>query len=354
MPVSEGLSEANQGWLMSTASLCLISLGRLTETIETIKDTIAIYEKLGDWSNASINANNLFSTYLPIGQLKDAEHAAQLSIAYADRTDDLFKQMVSRTRLATTLHQQGDLQESLKHFEKAEELQKRCYSFPVLLFGGLYSGWYCNLLLNRYTDKKKHEITLKYGQEYFKWRLQCDSYDSLLDIAFGHLTIARALFALNRLDEANTEFDEAVRGIRKAGNVDHVPEFILARAKFLRHQKQFLGAWHDLDEATSIIERCGMKLYAVDANLLEGNLFLDKDDGSEAMKCYKQAKELIEYTGYHLRDAELELLAARLAHLKKDSEKTKDYLNKSYQNIEKIGYWGFLAEWERVKSEFDR
>ncbi len=66
---------------------------------------------------------------------------------------------------------------------------------------------------------------------------------------------------------------------------------------------------------------------------------------------YEAAKELIEYTGYHLRDAELELLAARLYHFEKNSEKTKYYLNKSRQCIEKIGYWGFLAEWERVRSE---
>jgi hypothetical protein len=401
-PVSKGLSEANQAWLLQAASFCLTSLGRLAEAVEPRKLNTIIMERFENWTNAVISAECLVDLYLSIGSLKDAENAADQSITYADTyftyEIDLYHCMVSLIRLATVLHQQGDLQESLMYFQEAEKIETSCYGisdldlqeslknfqeaekleksyrisdlcqqdlqkflkkfqeaekiqkyshkFPSNLFAGIFGAWYCNLLLDYYTDKEKFEIVLEQGRAWQYSRLGC----SLVTISFNLLNIARALFALNRLDEASVEFDESVKGIRKSGTIDNTPPFLLARAKFFRHQKQFPEAWHDLDEAKDIIERCGMKLYAVDANLLEGNLFLDKDDGNEAMKCYKQAKELIGFTGYHLRDAELELLAARLAHFEKDSEKTQYYMNKSYQSIEKIGYWGFLAEWERVKN----
>jgi len=340
--VDKGLSEKNQGWLLAQASFCLMSLGRLSEAVEPRIADIKICEKSEDWKGAAASAENFANLYLSIGSLKNAEHAAKQGIAYADRTVDWAIKMTSRTRLATTLHLQGHLQESLKHFEEAEKIQQENYYFRLC---SLASTLYCAVLSDM-ADRAAHKAVFERGRYAIEIAI---SNNWLSDIALAHLTIAIALFALNYLDEASAEFDEAVRGVRKANKIEFTPEILLARAKFYRHQKQFPEAWHDLDEAKDIIERCGMKLYAVDANLLEGNLFLDKDDGNEAMKCYKQAKELIEYTGYHLRDAELELLAARLAHFEKKSEKTQHCLNKSYQSIEKIGYWGFLAEWERVR-----
>jgi len=345
-PVSKGLTEAAQVFMLSEASYCLMSLGRLAEAVEPRLAHIKIAEKFEDWENASNATENLIDLYLPLGSLRDVENAAQQAISYADRVDEWSRKMTSRARLATTLHRQGNLKKSLKHFEEAEKIQQEHQPEYLRLYS-LQGSLYCTLLSDIASDTTAQEAVLKRGYITLKWAIK--DIKHLLDFALDHLTIARSLFALNRFDEASAEFDEAVRGIRKAGNVRYMPEFLLARAKFFRHQQQFPEAWHDLDEAKDIIERCGMKLYAVDANLLEGNLFLDKDDGNEAMKCYKQAKELIEYTGYHLRDAELDLLAARLAHFEKDSEKTQYYVNKSYQSIEKIGYWGFLAEWERVR-----
>ena len=53
-----------------------------------------------------------------------------------------------------------------------------------------------------------------------------------------------------------------------------------------------------------------MGLYAVDAALLRGNLNLDLNKPAQTE--YQIAKELIEKTGYHLRDKELEELGKRL------------------------------------------
>ncbi|OQX02267.1 MAG: hypothetical protein BWK80_58265, partial [Desulfobacteraceae bacterium IS3] len=55
--------------------------------------------------------------------------------------------------------------------------------------------------------------------------------------------------------------------------------------------------------------------------------------------------------GYHLRDAQLDLLAARLAHYKIAgiSSPAHYYLERAKAEIEKIGYYGLMPEWERVK-----
>jgi len=114
------------------------------------------------------------------------------------------------------------------------------------------------------------------------------------------------LFALNSLEEASNEFDQAVVDIRKAGRIDHVPTFLLERAKYYRYQGDREKAESDLAEAQDIIDRCDMKLYAVDALLLRGNLKCDKNQDATAE--FEMARDLIEATGYHLRDGELEQL----------------------------------------------
>jgi len=97
-----------------------------------------------------------------------------------------------------------------------------------------------------------------------------------------------------------------VAGIRKAGNTDRLPEFLLERAKYYRFQGDREKAAWDLAEAQEIIERCGMKLYAVDSALLRGNLKCDNNQDATAE--FEMARDLIEATGYHLRDKELEEL----------------------------------------------
>ena len=55
-----------------------------------------------------------------------------------------------------------------------------------------------------------------------------------------------------------------------------------------------------------------MKLYAVDYLLIHGRFSLATDDQDTALSHYEEAKQLIQETGYHLRDAELHLFAAQL------------------------------------------
>ena len=163
------------------------------------------------------------------------------------------------------------------------------------------------LLLDQAINVKEQKAILERGQYSIKTDIK---NTHLISIALNHLIIARALFVLNLFEQANNDFNQSVICGYEAGRIDHIPLFLLERAKFHCHQKDFTSCQTDLDEAQEIIDRCGMGLYAVDAALLRGNLNLDLNKPAQTE--YQIAKELIEKTGYHLRDKELEELGKRL------------------------------------------
>ncbi len=127
-----------------------------------------------------------------------------------------------------------------------------------------------------------------------------------------------------------------------------LPNFVVIR-EYLTQDKLEL-ALADLNSAWEIIERCGMKLYQVDYLLIHGRYCLATADHDTVLNHYEEAKQLIQETGYHLRDAELDLLAAQYCQqqgnlLGKDAD---FYLQKAKKRIEGIGQWGLMPRWEKV------
>jgi ATP/maltotriose-dependent transcriptional regulator MalT len=127
---------------------------------------------------------------------------------------------------------------------------------------------------------------------------------SLLDIALDHLTLARcALYAALLRGEpsrpALEDAEEAVAGLRAAGNQHHIPRGLLPRAS-LRHALGDLeGARADLEEAQRIAARGGMCLHLADRHLSRARLFRDHAE-------LARARTLIEECGYGRRRPELE------------------------------------------------
>ncbi|MDM8561486.1 ATP-binding protein [Candidatus Parabeggiatoa sp. HSG14] len=357
-PVISDLSESNQIWLLDHASFCLLSLGRLNEGITLAERTKKFAKKLKDLEHFTITSILIGDLYLLTGKLELAETNFKEIVTYTDKLEKYSSQIgvqyVSYTliaiysRLATVQRLQGNLQIALKNFEMVEKFRPK-HNQKYRLYGvGEY--YYCIFLL----DKAKNEITRKMILEEGQFALNISKHEkSLSDIAFDNLTIAKVLFTLNRFDEAYFEIDQAVQQLRKAGNPNNdLPEYLLARANILRHQKDFKAAQYDIDESFDIIERCGMKLYEVDANLLQGNLNLDQNQTADEQ--YKIAKELIAVTGYHLRDPELDLLGARLAFYRNEQSAALYSLKKARDRLEEMGYWGLLPEWEQVEKEFEQ
>ena len=173
-------------------------------------------------------------------------------------------------------------------------------------------------------------------------------------MALDYLTLARVHAVLNEFVEADSYFQKAMQDIQKANRIDLTPSFYFDRADFYLTQNQLDPAQADLNSAWEIIERCGMKLYAVDYLLIHGRYSLATADFDTALNHYQEAKQLIEETGYHLRDAELDLFAAQICrstNLSLYSKTAEDYLQKAKNRIEEIGQWGLMPRWEQVKAQ---
>jgi hypothetical protein len=332
----------NWAFLLGDASFCLMYLGRLAEAVVPRQLDIKIRENLQDWEEAGKSVEHLVVLYLSIGQLQKSKQFSQQAIEYAYKTDNLFRQMNSRTILAATLYRQGDLAVALEQFKAAEKIQdERQPHYPWLYSSSGFN--YCALLLDRATNTAARKAVLERGQ----YALEISSRDNwLLATALDNLTIARSQTSKN--SKLNL-FNQAVQKMRKAGSVIYIPKVLLARADFHCQQQNFKAAQLDLDESFDIINRCGMELYQVDALLLQANLNLDQNQPAE----FKLIKDLITTTGYHLRDPELDLLTARIALYHQDRDKAQHYLQQSRQKLEKMGYWGLLPKWNKLNKSLN-
>jgi tetratricopeptide (TPR) repeat protein len=344
--VKTGLSEENQAWLLSTTSLCLMSLGRLSEAITPRLANLNLREKQKDWENASKDAQTLVDLYLPLGQLIPAYNSAQQALEYAQLSKNTFqqRQMECQCYLATVHYHCGQFREAFKYFQRAEALEWK--DLNQYLTSG-YGFDYCDLLLASTQNKTDLQEIITRAEYSF------GVVKNLFSIALDYLTLARVYVNLNEVTKAKNNFEQAIQNIQKASRIDLTPPFYLYCADFYLTQNQLDLALADLNSAWEIIERCGMKLYQVDYLLIHGRYSLATADFDTALNHYQEAKQLIQETGYHLRDAELDLFAAQICLnsesklMSLDSKDANYYLQKAKNRIADIGQWGLMRVIER-------
>jgi tetratricopeptide (TPR) repeat protein len=259
--------------------------------------------------------------------------AGRQSVDFADRSGDKFEQMFTHTTLADARHQAGKMQEAEDLFRKAERMQQEQQPEYPLLYS-LRGFLFCDLLLSlgQYREVQQR------ATQTLEWATQAGG---LLDVALDNLSLGRAFLSEaqtaekptlgptstsafspelgegsgqasqeGNVDErAHQHLNQAVAGLRETGVQDYLPRGLLARAAFYRFTGEFDNAWDDLHEAQEIAERGDMRLYLVDYHLEAARLI--RDSGSlpdDAREHLAEAKRLIEETGYHRRDAEVEEL----------------------------------------------
>jgi tetratricopeptide (TPR) repeat protein len=164
--------------------------------------------------------------------------------------------------------------------------------------------------------------------------------------------------------------NQAVMGLREAGHQEELPRGLFARAFYYRLQNQFPQAWDDLEEAREIAERGEMKLWLVDYHLEASRLLISEfgfqnvaytvgtDTPVETIHelslrgetspqhetsleradhHLRQAAELVQKTGYHRRDPEVELGYAGLFFAQGDLGKAREHLGKAKALLDKMG-----------------
>ena len=99
--------------------------------------------------------------------------------------------------------------------------------------------------------------------------------------------------------------DQAVAGLRQAGQQDEMPRGLLARAALRRVTRDFDRGRCDLDEALVIATRRGMRLHEADCHLEYARLFLAMGDAAQAREHFAVARRMVSEMGYGRRDGEV-------------------------------------------------
>jgi len=346
-PVKSGINEAEQALLLAEALFCLMYLGRLSEAVICGEAGIKLEVNRRDWVSANITAQNLADLYLLLGKINQASWIAEKAISYAECIPDTFPKILSYSCFANIEYRKGNIYGASILFQQAETLENENDNIYLTSLEGFN---YSALLLDTFIDKK----TLVTVQIRTNYSLQIVIEKNwLLSIALDKLILARIASLNNDLNTENL-FSLAVQSIEEAKAVQFIPQFYLHRADFYLTQNQLNPALADLNSAFEIIERCGMKLYKVDYLLIHGRYCLATFDFASASDHYKEAKQLISETGYHLRDAELDLFAAQICrstNLSLYSQNAEFYLQKAKKRIEDIGQWGLMPRWEKINEQ---
>ncbi len=341
---SLALDEYNQAFVTGQAALYLRALGRLTEALEPMRLTVTLMAKQESWKQAAIAASNLSELELTLGEVARAVADAALSAQYADRSGNAFQRMSRRATHADALHQAGRRDEAAARFREAEQMQADGQPWYYPLLYSLPGFEYCDLLLAEaeraaassaecgvqsaelietcHAVAQRAAITLDWVTNHF-------TNAGILDIALDHLTLGRAALYTALLEQSairnpQSAINEAVSGLRRAGDMTHLPRGLLTRA-WLRHlsgarsyeQAGPDSAQSDLDEAWDIAARGGMRLFQADIHLYRARLFgMRKAEGGRRNEeepypwvspqhDLDEAEKLIIKCGYHRRDAEL-------------------------------------------------
>jgi len=354
--VSSALMEAAQAWLLHEAAFRLRALGRLTEALEPMRAGLEMAVRQEDWEHAAVGAGSLSELELTLGEVTSAMADAEQSVTYADRSGDAFQRMSKRTALANALQQAGRREEAGARFREAEQMQaERQPAYPLLY--SLQSFRYCDLLLSeaereagKPAGERKNDESLAVCRavaerpaKTLKWAVM---QNWLLDIALDHLTLGRiALYAAilephsvqseavqpsfaTTSEESQrgfttpaTELDQAVSGLRRAGQQDHLPRGLLSRAWLRSLTGAHTGpesAQSDLDEAWEIAERGPMPLFLADIHLYRARLFFREATypWESPQRDLAEASRLIYKHGYLRREDELKDAEAALVHFR--------------------------------------
>lgn len=307
------LTDPAKKFLVSLAGSGLLALGRLHESIPYTQAALNASAQKADWKAAAQDAGNLSELYITLGEIDQAVVYARKSVDFAEHSGDILAKCFGYGALGDSLHQAGNLQESKDSFQKLESLQKEKKSHFHYLYS--FQGFqFCGLLLSQgqYQEvQKRASQTLEWAKKYL----------GLLDVALDKLSLGRAflLLALSEVegqaqyfDQARDHLQQAVAGLREAGDQEFIARGLFARAACYCAQNEFALAWADLDEAREIAERGEMKLFLADYHLEACKLQMASGKRQEAKEHLEKAAQMIEEMGYGRRKPEVEELRQQL------------------------------------------
>jgi hypothetical protein len=337
--VSPALGASAQAWLLTVAAFNLRALGRLREAIAPMRSVLAMRVRQKNWCEAAIAASHLSELQMTLGELDGALGDAKQSVRYADRCGDVFQRLSKRTSYGDVLHQAGSRDTAAACFGEAEAMQAESQPDYPLLYAK--QGFqYCDLLLtaaerrawqrifecmggpsravpdDRAQQMQSCNAVARRAAQTLQWVLE---QNWTLDLALDNLTLGRAALFAGILEDAcldpcHAAIQEAVTGLRRAGQSDYLARGLLTRAWLRVITGNYTGAASaqtDLDEAWDIAVHGPMgpmPLHMADIHLYRARLFCDHQPYPWRSPTFDlaQARRLIVKHGYLRRMAELE------------------------------------------------
>lgn len=290
--------------MLGVAGYALGELGRIADATALCERSLLSYQETEDWRHAAKVAYNLAGYYQARGVLDSAMTCARAGVKHADDGGDIDWRVLNRTRLAGVYHAMGRWEDAAELFKMAEEIKGAVLS-EVRLLESVAGFRFCQMLL----DRGEHEEVRTRSVRSLDRRTV--GY-TILDTALDHLSLGSALLLVwkpgDGTERVTEEFRLAIEGLRRSGRQHYLALGLLARASLHRQTRAFDLADNDLNEVLALARRCDFRLHQADAYLGLARLALAKCE--PAIAHLAQAREIVEQTGYHRRDADLRELQA--------------------------------------------
>jgi len=379
----------------------VLTLGEVARAVDFARKSVAFADRSGDWASKMMFRTTLADALHQAGELDEAEKLFRDAEAMQQEEQPQYRYLYSLRgyRYCDLLLSRGQVEEVLQRAEETLKLKEKSWysllsiALDYLSLGRAYllqaqgttppfippqGGKSVGSPLRRgdrgdvsdaatLQKGRQNRSPLEGGRGGVKnsatptqspARTTADSrlpsHDSRLPTADSRLTIA-----------AKDHLDRTITGLREAGTEHNLPWGLLARAALFRVQQNFPEAWDDLSEAQEIAERGEMRLHLVDFHLEACRLVseqysvnsgqfseasdqysVNSDQFSEASEHVQQAAELVQETGYHRRDGEVELCRAQVALLRGEKAAAQEHLHaaREWMQEKKVRMW----DWELV------
>jgi tetratricopeptide (TPR) repeat protein len=383
--VASHFPDQDQAWILTESAICLRALGRLNEAVEPLERAIRISHEGERWSEAAMQSCILAQLQLLRGSISEAYELCVVAVRNADLSESIvspqgigaynnyrttsielgyeshsgYLRVLTRARLADTLHHLGKFTDAMDCFREAEALQAQVCSLPYL--GSIPGSRYCDLLLADIEDacwrvfygkacpnksellqrlveiEKRTSETLQFASNAMVDVLSqaCDQ------LTLGRCELYREILSVDTEDvlassqenckDSALAIAAAMSRIKDAGVQYHITRAALPLAwarTWIGGASQESMAIELLDEAMDICQRGTMPLQTIDILLsrvrLFGtargsnrSLFSEKDmkqyPWKSVMEDFLTAKELATKHRYGRREREFALLEQVLA-----------------------------------------
>ena len=305
--LKEGLHRTSKNLLISLVPFDLNLLGRAQESLQPSTLLLEVLTKQEKWGDAVKISLALSRQQLILGHLSSANDTARHGIEYADNTEDTSNHFLARVVYSNVLYQTGDTEKALKILEEAKviDITKKA-KLPFIS-----AIWDHHLL---FTDFQQLGELNEDAEDILQWRSNRHPYQPISSAE--KLNLGQIFLSLEDYPKATESLRSIASDLYDDNRKDLIINALFIRATLYRETSDFSKAHRDLQDAYSIALIGNFRLYLTDYHLEMARLLLKQwqqqllDDSAQAeiQNHIASAVKLINETGYHRRDAEVEAL----------------------------------------------